>query len=89
MGSAAPAWVGGRIEVGLMVDVACLRGAGRGELFFAVLLLVVLVFLTVFLAALRTGVFFCFRVDLAAAFLLVAMTTSRKYLHFENPIVAE
>jgi len=48
-----------------------------------------LVFLTVFLAALRTGVFFCFRVDLAAAFLLVAMTTSRKYLHFENPIVAE
>jgi hypothetical protein len=84
MGSAAPAWVGGRIEVGLMVDVARLRGAGPGEL-----LLVVLVFLTVFLAALRTGVFFCFRVDLAAAFLLVAMTTSRKYLHFENPIVAE
>jgi hypothetical protein len=84
MGSAAPAWVGGRIEVGLMVDVARLRGAGPGEL-----LLVVLVFLTVFLAALRTGVFFCFRVDLAAAFLLVAMTTSRKYLHFENSIVAE
>jgi hypothetical protein len=84
MGSAAPAWVGGRIEVGLMVDVARLRGAGPGEL-----LLVVLVFLTVFLAALRAGVFFCFRVDLAAAFLLVAMTTSRKYLHFENPIVAE
>ena len=84
MGSAAPAWVGGRIEVGLMVDVARLRGAGPGEL-----LLVVLVFLTVFLAALRTGVFFCFRVDLAAAFLLVAMTTSRKCLHFENSIVAE
>jgi hypothetical protein len=67
-----------------------LRVADRGEAFFAVCLLIFLVFLTGFLAALRTGVFFPFRLALPATFLLVAIATlPERVLHFESSIVAE
>jgi hypothetical protein len=68
------------------VGLAFFGGPGRGDGFFALFLIVFLVFL----AGLVMGTFLRFPLAFALVFLLMAITASwNTQLHFESPIVAE